>query len=186
MFIVVGLGNPGYKYRTTRHNVGFVAVDILADMMGISINKSFGKSLVGAGSIDGEKVILVKPQAYMNLSGLSVFEIKNWYKADTSNIILIYDDVDLSVGAMRIRPSGGAGTHNGMRSVISSLNSDAFPRIRIGIGSAPQVMDLADYVLSSFNSEEIPVIGEACQKAAKGAMLIMTKGIQEAMNRCNC
>jgi len=155
-------------------------------MMEISINKSFGKSLVGSGSVDGEKVILVKPQAYMNLSGSSVFEIKNWYKADTSNIIVIYDDVDLSVGAMRIRPSGGAGTHNGMRSVISSLDSEAFPRIRIGIGSAPQVMDLADYVLSSFSSEEIPVIWEACQKAAKGAMLIMTKGIQEAMNRCNC
>ena len=186
MFIVVGLGNPGDKYRATRHNVGFVAVDILANMMGISINKSFGKSLVGSGSVDGEKVILVKPQAYMNLSGLSVFEIKNWYKIDTSNIIVIYDDVDLSVGAMRIRPSGGAGTHNGMRSVISSLDSEVFPRIRIGIGSAPQVMDLADYVLSSFSSEEIPVIGEACQKAAKGAMLIMTKGIQEAMNRCNC
>jgi len=186
MFIVVGLGNPGDKYRRTRHNVGFVAVDILADLMGISINKSFGKSLVGSGSVEGEKVILVKPQAYMNLSGSSVFEIKNWYKADTSNIILIYDDVDLSVGAMRIRPSGGAGTHNGMRSVISCLDSEAFPRIRIGIGAAPQVMDLADYVLSSFSSEEIPVIREACQKAAKGAMLIMTKGIQEAMNRCNC
>jgi PTH1 family peptidyl-tRNA hydrolase len=186
MYIVVGLGNPGDKYRATRHNVGFVTVDIMADMMGISINKSFGKSLVGAGSIDGEKVILAKPQTYMNLSGLSVFELKNWYKAETSNIILIYDDVDLSVGSLRIRPSGSAGTHNGMRSVISSLNSEAFSRIRIGIGSAPQGMDLADYVLSLFSHAEIPVIGEACQKAAKGAMLIITKGVQEAMNRCNC
>jgi PTH1 family peptidyl-tRNA hydrolase len=186
MHIVVGLGNPGDKYRATRHNVGFAAVDILADMMGISINKVFRKSLVGAGSIDSEKVILAKPQTYMNLSGFSVFELKNWYKVDTSNIILIYDDVDLSVGTLRIRPSGGAGTHNGMRSVISSLDSEAFPRIRIGIGAAPQGMDLADYVLSSFSNDEIPVIGEACQKAAKGVMLIMTKGVQEAMNRCNC
>ncbi len=131
-------------------------------------------------------MILAKPQTYMNLSGLSVLELKNWYKADILNIILIYDDVDLSVGALRIRPSGGAGTHNGMRSVISSLNSESFPRIRIGIGSAAQEMDLADYVLSLFSPAEIPVIGEACQKAAKGAMLIMTKGVQEAMNRCNC
>jgi len=186
MYIVVGLGNPGDKYRKTRHNVGFVAIDILAEMMGISISKAFGRSWVGLGNIDGEKVILAKPQTYMNLSGLSVFELRNWYKADTSNIILIYDDIDLSVGALRIRPSGGAGTHNGMRSVISSLDSESFPRIRIGIGSAPQKMDLADFVLSSFSSSEIPIIGEVCQKAAKAAMLIMTKGVQEAMNRCNC
>jgi len=186
MYIVAGLGNPGAKYRATRHNVGFVAVDILADMMGISINKAFGKSLVGMGIIEGKKAVLVKPQSFMNLSGLSVFELKNWYKIDTSNIILIYDDIDLNVGALRIRPSGGAGTHNGMRSIISSLNTENFPRIRIGIGSAPEEWDLADYVLSTFNPDESLIIKEVCHKAAKGAMLIMAKGVQEAMNRCNC
>lgn len=186
MYIVAGLGNPGDKYRNTRHNVGFVTVDILAEMLSIKINKTFGKTKVGTGNIEGNKVLLAKPQTYMNLSGFSVLELKNWYKADISNIILIYDDIDLNVGSVRVRPSGGAGTHNGMRSVISTLNTEAFPRVRIGIGSALQQMDLADYVLSSFEQAEIPVIFEACQKAAKAAMLIMTKGVQEAMNRCNC
>jgi len=185
MNLIIGLGNPGDKYRRTRHNVGFLVIDKIAQMNKIDVTKVFGKSIVGTGNIDGKKIVLAKPQTYMNLSGFSVCELMNWYKADISNLIVIYDDIDLSVGTIRIRPSGGAGTHNGMRSIIASLSTQAFPRIRVGIGSAPERMDLADYVLSTFSRDEASLIDAATDKAAESAMLIISKGVQEAMNKCN-
>jgi len=185
MYIIAGLGNPGQRYAKTRHNVGFVTVDILAGMLGINIDKAFGKALIGTGNIENEKVVLVKPQTFMNLSGESILDIKNWYKIDLSNIIVIYDDVDLKVGCLRVRRSGSAGTHNGMRSVIYNLNSEEFPRVRIGIGAAPLQMELADYVLSAFGAQELPSIADACEKASKAVKLIITKGVEEAMRQCN-
>jgi len=185
MYIIAGLGNPGQIYAKTRHNVGFITVDILAGMLGINIDKAFGKALIAKGNIEHEKVLLVKPQAFMNLSGESILDIKNWYKVDLSNIIVIYDDVDLKVGCLRIRRSGSAGTHNGMRSVISNLNSEEFPRVRVGIGAAPLQMELADYVLSTFSDQELPLIAEACDRAVKAVKLIITGGIEEAMRQCN-
>lgn len=185
MYIIAGLGNPGQKYALTRHNIGFITVDLIANMFGININKSFGKSLIGAGTICSSKVILVKPQTYMNLSGEALLDIKNWYKADISKIITIYDDVDLKSGCLRVRQSGSAGTHNGMRSIIYNIQSDMFPRIRIGIGAPPPYMDIADYVLSTFSADELPLIKDACERAAKAAELIISKGVQEAMRQCN-
>ncbi len=185
MFAIIGLGNPGDKYRYTRHNTGFMVLDMLASTLNIEINKLKHRALIGEGWIEDEKVILVKPQTFMNLSGECVLDIKNFYKLEDSHIIVIYDDIDIDVGRIRIRPSGSAGTHNGMRSIIYNLGSENFPRIRIGIGRPPEHVDLTHYVLSPFSKVEIPKMEEAAQKAVEGAKLIVTKGISHAMNECN-
>lgn len=185
MYIVVGLGNPGDKYARTRHNIGFVVIDMLAEKYGIKVNKIKHKAVIGEGMIAGEKVILVKPQTYMNASGESLLELYNWYKVDSSQIVLIYDDIDLDTGTLRIRPRGSAGTHNGMRSVIYHLQTEEFPRIRIGVGSPSAKWDLKDYVLSPFSSEELPLIEEACKMAVMGVELIISEGVAAAMNKCN-
>jgi PTH1 family peptidyl-tRNA hydrolase len=150
LFLIVGLGNPGPRYDNTRHNVGFDAVDLLAARQGIKITKLKHKALIGEGFIEGKKVMLVKPQTFMNCSGESVRDIIEWYKIPVNNIILIYDDVDLEPGRVRVRSKGSSGTHNGMKSVIYQIQSDQFPRIRIGIGKAPENWDLADYVFSEY------------------------------------
>jgi len=185
VYIVVGLGNPGAEYASTRHNVGFIVIDLLAEKYGIEIKKIKHKAVIGEGFIGGEKVILAKPQTYMNLSGESLLDLYNWYKVDSSHIILIYDDIDLDIGVLRIRPRGSAGTHNGMRSVIYHLQTEEFPRIRIGVGSPSDNWDLKDYVLSSFSPEELPLIEEACKRAVKGVELIISEGVTAAMNQCN-
>jgi len=133
MYIIVGLGNPGKQYENTRHNVGFNIIDILADEYGISVNKMKYKALIGEGRVGTEKVVLVKPVTYMNLSGESLAEIYNFYKVDTSNIVVIYDDIDLDVGKIRIRKKGSGGTHNGMRSIVKCLGTTDFPRVRVGV-----------------------------------------------------
>lgn len=183
--IIVGLGNPGKKYENTRHNVGFSTIDVLSGKFGIKVNRLKHKALTGDGTINGERVILVKPQTFMNLSGESINEIAEWYKLPMENLIVIYDDVDIPVGTIRIRPKGSSGTHNGMRSVIYQLRSDEFPRIRIGIGKAPEEWNLADYVLSRFSAEEAVDVTRSIERAADAASVIVKSGIEAAMNLYN-
>lgn len=185
MYLIVGLGNPGDKYRYTKHNVGFMVLDYFASAHNISINKIKHKAVLGEGAIGQEKVILAKPQTYMNLSGESVQELMHWYKEDISRLIVVYDDVDLDVGRIRIRPEGSSGTHNGMKSIIYLLNTDKFPRVRVGIGKQPDYMDLADYVMSRFTDEEIPLMEEAVKKAALALEEIIKNDVATAMNKYN-
>ncbi|MDF2521090.1 MAG: aminoacyl-tRNA hydrolase [Clostridia bacterium] len=185
MYVVVGLGNPGDRYAATKHNVGFVTVDYFAEQHGIKFNKIKHKAVIGEGTIAGEKIMLVKPQTYMNLSGECVMDIVNFYKLPLENLIVIYDDIDLPVGKVRIRPSGSSGTHNGMRSIIYLLNNQGFPRIRIGVGKQPEYMDLADYVMTKFSKEEVPLMEEAVTKSALAVEEIVHSGINIAMNKYN-
>ncbi len=186
MYLIAGLGNPGNRFAGTRHNVGFEAVDYLAALYRVNVTRLKHKALIGEGMIQGYKVVLIKPQTYMNLSGESIREIKNWYKIDNEHIIVIYDDVSLDIGRIRIRPKGSAGGNNGIKSIIYQLNSDVFPRIKIGIGQPvhPEY-DLADFVISKFDEKEKKYIIEAVKKAADAVPIIMQAGICEAMNRFN-
>ncbi|HOQ37465.1 MAG TPA: aminoacyl-tRNA hydrolase [Acetivibrio sp.] len=185
LFIIIGLGNPGKKYENTRHNVGFDTVELLSRRHGITITKLKHKALLGDGKISGKRVILVKPQTFMNLSGESVREILEWYKVPVKNIIIIYDDIDLPAGKLRLRPKGSAGTHNGMRSVIYQIESDEFPRIRIGVGGPPEGWELADYVLSKLSGEDKKKVEEAIVYAADAVEEIVKSGIDVAMNKFN-
>ena len=183
--VIVGLGNPGRKYENTRHNVGFMAVDLIAQRYGIKVNRLRHKALTGDGMIDGKRILLAKPQTYMNLSGESVRDIVEYYKVPMENLIIIYDDIDLPAGVLRIRAKGSSGTHNGMKSVIYHLQSDNFPRIRIGIGKAPEGWDLADYVLGEFSSDEADKAADCIRRAAEAAAAIVAEGIEKAMSRYN-
>jgi len=185
LYIVIGLGNPGSKYDNTKHNVGFNVIDLLADRFKIKVNKLKFKALSGDGIIEGERVLLVKPQTFMNLSGESVREIIDWYKATLNNIIIVYDDVDLPLGKIRVRPKGSSGTHNGMKSVVYQIQSDDFPRVRIGVGRPPEEWDLADYVLSKFSSEERKIINGSVSLAGDSVIEIIKSGVESAMNRYN-
>ncbi|AOY75504.1 aminoacyl-tRNA hydrolase [Clostridium formicaceticum] len=184
MHIIVGLGNPGKKYDGTRHNIGFDTIDLLAHRHGIKVNKLKHKALYGEGFWGGEKVLLAKPQTFMNLSGESLRDMVEFYKIDKKNLVVIYDDIDIEVGALRIRQQGSAGSHNGMKSIIYLLQSDAFPRVRIGIGK-PKFGDLADYVLGRFSKEEVTSMRETVEKAAEAVETIVKEGIDLAMNRYN-
>ena len=184
MFIIAGLGNPGRKYENTRHNMGFIAVDLLAEKYGIKVDKIKFKALVGEGRIAGQKVLLVKPQTYMNLSGESIREVMSFYKEDIENLIVIYDDIDIPTGTIRLRKKGSAGTHNGMRNIVYLLADDGFPRIRVGIGSDKKV-DLINYVTSGVTKGEKELLEGALLKAADAAAAIVEKGIEKAMNEYN-
>lgn len=186
MYIIAGLGNPGNKYENTRHNVGFDAIDYLSSLYGIRVNKIKNKALIGEGIIQGNKVILVKPQTFMNLSGEAIRELKSWYKIDNENIIVLYDDVSLDTGKIRIRSKGSAGGHNGIKSIIYQLNSEVFPRIKIGVG-VPQnnKIDLASHVLGKFTTEERTVINKSIELSCDAVIVIMQLSINEAMNRFN-
>jgi len=184
MYVIAGLGNPGKKYENTRHNLGFITVDKLAEDNGIEINKLKFKALVGEGRLSGERVLLVKPQTYMNLSGESVREIMNFYKLEPENLIVIYDDFDIAVGTIRVRKFGSAGTHNGMKSIIQQLRSDRFPRIRVGTGS-DHMGNLIDFVTGGFTREEVPLLEEAVTEAAAACQCIISDGMDKAMNRYN-
>ncbi|MDP4181012.1 MAG: aminoacyl-tRNA hydrolase [Bacillota bacterium] len=185
IYIIAGLGNPGNKYDNTRHNVGFDAVDMLANLYNISISKVKYKALIGEGSIEGERVILVKPQTFMNLSGESIREIIEWYKIPISNIIILFDDIDLPLGKIRVRPKGSSGTHNGMRSILYQIQSDEFPRVRIGIGRPPEGWELANFVLSKFTTEDRKIVNESIKNAAEAAVAIINSGADTAMNKYN-
>ncbi len=154
MHIIIGLGNPGREYERTRHNVGFDVIDVLSEKLGIALTKNAMHGLIGEGFVQGEKVILVKPQTYMNLSGQCVTELVGWYKAPMENVMVVYDDIDLPLGKLRLRASGSAGTHNGMRSIIGLLGRQDFPRLRVGVGQRPEGWELADWVLSRYRTEE--------------------------------
>lgn len=186
MYIIAGLGNPESKYDHTRHNIGFHAIDVLCDKYNIRLNKLKFKACFGDGIIGGEKVILAKPQTYMNLSGESIRDMAAFYKIPTENIIIIFDDISLDTGRMRIRPTGSAGGHNGIKSIIYQLNSDNFPRIKLGIGAPPHSdFDLADYVLGRFTSEEIKTLEPVLLDTADAVECIIKNGIERAMNKYN-
>lgn len=185
MYVIVGLGNPGNQYSATRHNVGFVTMDFMAERLSIKINKNKHKALIGECEISGEKVLLVKPQTFMNLSGESVLDIFEWYKLKPSQLIVIYDDIDLPVGKIRIRPAGSGGSHNGMKSIIHLLKNQDFTRIRIGVGKQPDYMDLADYVLSKFKPEEVEPMEDSVRRAAFAVEEIIKNGLQNTMNKYN-
>ena len=184
MHIITGLGNPGRKYENTRHNLGFTTVDRLAEEHGISVTKSKHKALIGEGRISGQKVLLVKPQTFMNLSGEAVRAVMDYYKEPVENLLVIYDDADIPAGAVRIRKKGGAGTHNGMRSVVSCLGDDGFARIRIGIGTQDD-RDIVDHVLGGFTREEADVMREAVLTAVSAVECMLSEGIDIAMNEYN-
>lgn len=183
MYLIVGLGNPGRDYSQTRHNVGFVALDYLAQCYNIPVERLKFRGAYGEGRIAGEKCILLKPHTYMNLSGESVRDCAEFYKIPPENIIVMYDDVALSVGSVRIRPGGSAGGHNGMKSIIYQLNSDQFPRVRFGVGAPEHGM--VDHVLGKFSHED----GVAVTAAIKNVELIIpeiiSNGVQSAMNKFN-
>lgn len=184
MIIVAGLGNPGKRYQNTRHNLGFITIDQIAEKHGIKVSKIAFKALVGEGMIEGKKVILVKPQTYMNLSGESIREVLEYYKEKPENLIVIYDDIDIESGKIRIRKKGSAGTHNGMRSVIYQIRDDEFPRIRIGI-KREKKSPLRDFVTGGFSKEEKPLLEEAVRKSVGALETILSEGIDKAMNLFN-
>lgn len=186
MYIIVGLGNPGIKYAGTRHNIGFNAVTRIADDYNISMNIKKHKAVCGTGFIAGNKVLLAMPQTFMNLSGESVRELVDFYKIDPEEeLIVIYDDVSMDVGRMRIRAKGSAGGHNGIKSIISHLGSDKFPRIKIGVGAKPEGWDLADHVLGRFSDEDNKTMRDMLGEASVACRDYITDGINEAMNRHN-
>ncbi|MBE5877294.1 MAG: aminoacyl-tRNA hydrolase [Lachnospiraceae bacterium] len=186
MYVIVGLGNPSKEYDNTRHNIGFAAIDALADKYGISVNEAKHKALLGKGVIDGTKVILVKPLTYMNLSGEAVRAVVDYYKIDEeAELIVIYDDISLDVGQLRIRKKGSAGGHNGIKNIIQHLGHDTFQRIKIGVGEKPKGYDLADYVLGHFSKEEQAVMKDALEKADGAVKLMLMDDVDEAMNRYN-
>lgn len=186
MYIIVGLGNPERKYDGTRHNIGFSALTVLADTYGISMDIKKHKAVCGKGVIEGQKVLLAMPQTYMNLSGESVRELVDYYKIDPEQeLIVIYDDINLAPGKLRIRPKGSAGGHNGIKNIIAHLGTQVFPRIRVGVGEKPKGWDLADYVLGRFPGEEEQVIREALEKTTKACCEIITADVTSAMNKYN-
>ena len=186
MYIIAGLGNPGKKYEGTRHNIGWQVVDELADKHGIRIMESRFRGLVGKGVIGGEKVLLLKPLTYMNLSGESIGEAVRFYKIDeTSRLIVVSDDISLDVGQLRMRKKGSAGGHNGLKNTISHLGSEEFMRIRIGVGDKPAGSDLVDYVLGSFSKEEKKILDETKRNAVLAIETIISDGIDKAMNLYN-
>ena len=185
MFIIVGLGNPGMQYAGTRHNIGFDTITRLCDDYKISMNIKKHKAVCGKGVIAGQKVLLAMPQTYMNNSGESVRELVDFYKVEPEELIIIYDDISLDVGQLRIRAKGSAGGHNGIKSIIQYLGSESFPRIKVGVGEKPQGWDLADYGLGHFKKEEEATVREALGEAAQACECMMTDGIQAAMNRFN-
>lgn len=186
MFLIVGLGNPGDKYDHTRHNVGFDVLTMLSEKLNIPINRKKSNALIGEGLFEGQKVVLCKPQTYMNLSGEAVRDLLTWYKLPPENLLVIYDDIDLAPGWIRIRPNGSAGTHNGMRSIVSCIGTEGFSRLRVGTGGCPPEYDLADWVLSHYNSpDERKAAYEAYQQAADAVLEWMRNGTAAAMNRYN-
>lgn len=185
MYIIAGLGNPTKEYDKTRHNAGFLAIDALADKYHIDVSEKKHKALCGRGAIEGQKVVLMKPQTFMNLSGESIRAAVDFYKVDPEDIIIIYDDISLEPGQLRIRLKGSAGGHNGIKNIIAHLGTQEFPRIKVGIGAKPPRMDLADYVLSRFSRGEQKLMDDAFKEAADAAVMMMTDGAERAMNHFN-
>ena len=185
-FVIVGLGNPVAKYETTRHNTGFMFMDVLADKYDVKLKKIQFKAVTAQAEINGHKCLLVKPQTFMNNSGESVREIVSFYKIPPEKIIVVFDDISLPCGKLRIRRKGSDGGHNGIKSIIYQINSDAFPRIKLGVGEKPHPdYDLADWVLSSFKKDELILMREACEKSVSAVELMVDGDIDKAMSNFN-
>lgn len=186
MYIIAGLGNPTKEYDNTRHNIGFAAIDALADKYGISVSDVKNKALLGKGVINGNKVMLLKPLTYMNLSGEAIRAAVDYYKIDEKDeLIVIYDDISLDVGQLRIRKKGSAGGHNGIKNIILHLGHDTFQRIKIGVGEKPKGYDLADYVLGHFSQEELVIMKESLEKVCGAVELMLEGDVDAAMNQYN-
>lgn len=185
MYLIVGLGNPEADYARTRHNMGVDVINEIADKYKIAISREKFNGLYGSGEIEGEKVILLKPQTFMNLSGDSVVEFVNYYKIDINNVIVVYDDIDTNPGSIRIRKKGGHGTHNGMKSVVFRLNSEDFPRVRVGIGMPEHKNDLINYVIGNISDEDYEKLKIGIEKASDAVSSIIKDGIDNAMNKYN-
>lgn len=184
--LIVGLGNPGKQYAATRHNIGFMVVDYLAEKLGVKVDKIKFKSVIGEGFSGTKKIVLAKPQTYMNLSGEALLDIVQWYKVDPQDLLVIYDDLDLPVGKLRLRMKGSAGGHNGMKSIIYLIQSDDFPRLRIGIGRPQnENIETVNHVLGKFDEEESKIMSEAVAKAAEAVLAVLDKGVEKAMNEVN-
>lgn len=186
MWLIVGLGNPGEKYARTRHNIGFDSLDVLARRHGLEFRGKRANSLIAEGNVAGQRVALVKPQTYMNLSGQAVSALRGWYKIDPAReLLVVYDDLDLPFGKLRFRERGSAGTHNGMRSIVGQLGGGDFPRLRVGIDQPPGRMDAAAYVLSRFSKEQEAELPKLLDTAADAVELVLREGLATAMNRYN-
>ncbi|WP_242856535.1 aminoacyl-tRNA hydrolase [Butyrivibrio sp. AE2032] len=186
MFVIVGLGNPEKKYFGTRHNVGFATIDALSDKYNIGLTETKFKAVYGKGRIGSERVILVKPLTYMNLSGEAVAPICNYFKVDTkSDLIVISDDVELDAGRIRVRPKGSAGGHNGLKNIIAQLGHDEFSRVRVGVGKKPKEWDMVDWVLGHFEGEDATAIKEGIEDATEAVLDIIENGPDSAMNKFN-
>jgi len=183
--LIVGLGNPGYEYHLTPHNLGFMAVDRLAETCGVEIARREGQALIAGTELEGEQVVLAKPQTYMNLSGMAVARLLEKLDLPVSDLIVLVDDVDLPLGSLRIRPRGSAGTHNGMKSVIGALQADEFGRVRMGVGPARPIEDLVSYVLRPFRKADLEVVADLLELANEAVKVILKEGIPRAMNRFN-
>ena len=186
MYVIAGLGNPKKEYDNTRHNIGFSVIDMLADKTGISVNTAKHKGLLGAGYLNGQIIILVKPLTYMNLSGECIREVLDYYKVDGStNLIVIHDDISLEPGIIRVRKKGSAGGHNGLKNIIQHLGKDQFVRIKVGVGEKPAGYDLADYVLGHFDREEQVLMKQVSEEVCEAVQMILEKGPDAAMNVYN-
>lgn len=183
-WLIVGLGNPGAKYENTRHNMGFQAIDLLAEKLNVPINKVKFKAVYTIASFAGCKCLVMKPQTYMNLSGEAVREAAQFYKVPADHVLVIYDDVSLPVGKLRVRPSGSAGGHNGIKNIIAHLGTQEFPRIKIGVG-APEGRDMIDWVIGAPSQAERKLLEESFEKAVQAAEVILKNGCQMAMNQFN-
>lgn len=185
MFIIAGLGNPGKEYENTRHNAGFMAIDALADKLRVDLTERKHRAYCAKAVVGGEKVLLLKPQTYMNSSGESIRSAVDFYKVEPDHVIIIYDDINLEPGQLRIRAKGSAGGHNGIKSIIAHLGTQDFPRVRVGVGQKPEKVDLVNYVLSHFSQGERKLMEEASKEAAEAVCEILTVGIDRAMNAHN-
>ena len=185
-WLIVGLGNPGREYETTRHNAGFRALDVLAEKLGCKVDKLKYQGLYGQANYKGMKLLLLKPQTYMNLSGRSVLQLSAIFRVPPKNIIVMFDDISLDPGRLRVRADGSAGGHNGIKSIIQELGSQDFPRVKIGVGAKPHPdYDLADWVLSHFTAQEEKALQPALERAADAALAVIDHGVPEAANRFN-
>ena len=185
MYIIVGLGNPEPEYSNTRHNMGFDVINKLANKNGISLNRTKYNAIYGTGLIENEKVILIKPQTFMNKSGESVSEFVRFYKETLDKVIVIYDDMDTDVGKIRVRAKGGPGSHNGMKSMVNMLGTEDFPRIRVGIGKPQNEFDRIDYVIGRIPTEEFIILQEGIDMAAEAVEYWTKNGIDNTMNKFN-
>ena len=183
---MVGLGNPGQKYEHTRHNMGFLTVDLLAEQLNVKLNKVKFKSAYNIVRFGGQKCLVMKPQTYMNLSGEAVHEAVQFYKIPADHVLVIYDDVSLPVGKLRVRPTGSAGGHNGIKNIIAHLGTDVFPRVKVGVGAPSHPdYDMVDWVIGSFSAQEKKIVDEALDRALDAAECIISRGVTEAQNRFN-